>query len=338
MRFEVSRVLDAIEQRLCTDPVLAGAVVNIGELLRAAELDGGRAAYLPRLGAVIDALATKLDDAAVPVYAVAERDLLSSLELTSNEKMVLRRWADGGLIEVLADADLNRRLIEVATITGLPVLTRSPLSVPMAFTPVPGVGGVTLIERRGPSPEPAPETAVLNQNWRCPDGEQVPVPLLFATGQPTCPRHGLILINEGVRPPAVAVTVWVEGVAKCRFSVDASNPVVVGRSPAKGIMLGPWLDDESLQWISRSHVELSMVDDVLTVTDKSTNGTVVFENGRRVELLRERSHPWGKDDIVELYRGVELTKTGRRPSRPSAGAVGIMAEAPTIAIRLDGAR
>src|SRR5690606_25517695 len=56
MRFEVSRVLDAIERRLSIDPVLAGAILDVEEVLRAAELDGGRPAYLPRVGTVIDAL------------------------------------------------------------------------------------------------------------------------------------------------------------------------------------------------------------------------------------------------------------------------------------------
>ncbi|WP_412541247.1 FHA domain-containing protein [Longispora sp. K20-0274] len=332
MRFEISKVLDAIERRLSTDPALVGALVDVGEVLRAVDLDGGRPTYLPRLGAVVDALAVKQDDAAVPVYAIAEKALLSSLELTSNEKMVLRRWADDGQIEVVA-ADPARRLVELAGITGLPVLTRHPLPVAMTMAPVPGLGGVALIDRpgtAGPS-----QAGVLSRRWRCPDGEPVGVPTLLTTGQPTCPRHGLGLVDEGPRPVSQAVTVWVGGTARTRFAVDALRPVVVGRSPAQGVMLGPWLDDDALQWISRAHVELTLAGNLLTVTDKSTNGTVVVRaNGPRVELSRDQSELVGEADTVELHQGVELTHAGRRPSRAVSAGGGIMAEAPTIALRL----
>ncbi|MGY0230226.1 FHA domain-containing protein [Longispora urticae] len=331
MRFEISKVLDAIERRLSTDPALVGALVDVGEVLRAVDLDGGRPTYLPRLGAVVDALAVKLDDAAVPVYAIADKALLSSLELTSNEKMVLRRWADDGLIEVIA-ADPAGRLVELASITGLPVLTRHPLPVAMTMAPVPGLGGVALIDRPG-TPGPS-QAAVLSRRWRCPDGEPVGIPTL-TTGRPTCPRHGVPLGDEGPRAVSQAVTVWVGGTARTRFAVDALRPVVVGRSPAQGVMLGPWLDDESLQWISRAHVELTLAGTSLTVTDKSTNGTVVVRaNGPRVELGRDQSELVGEADTVELYQGVELTYAGRRPSRAVSAAGGIMAEAPTIALRL----
>ncbi|GIG57865.1 hypothetical protein Lfu02_22370 [Longispora fulva] len=332
MRFEISKVLDAIERRLSTDPALVGALVDVGEVLRAVDLDGGRPTYLPRLGAVVDALAVKLDDAAVPVYAIADKALLSSLELTSNEKMVLRRWADDGQIEVVA-SDPARRLVELAGITGLPVLSRHPLPVAMTMAPVPGLGGVVLIDRPGTA-GPA-QTAVLSRRWRCPDGEPVGIPTLLATGQPTCPRHGVALADEGPRPVSQAVTVWVGGTARTRFAVDALRPLVVGRSPAQGVMLGPWLDDESLQWISRAHVELTLAGNLLTVTDKSTNGTVVVRaNGSRVELSRDQSELVGEADTVELHQGVELTHAGRRPSRAVSAGGGIMAEAPTIALRL----
>ena len=46
MRFEVSKVLDAIETRLTTDPALARAVVDLSEVVRYADLDGGRPASL----------------------------------------------------------------------------------------------------------------------------------------------------------------------------------------------------------------------------------------------------------------------------------------------------
>ena len=49
MRFEVSKVLDAIEARLTTDPAMARAVVDLSEVVRYADLDGGRPASMLRL-------------------------------------------------------------------------------------------------------------------------------------------------------------------------------------------------------------------------------------------------------------------------------------------------
>jgi hypothetical protein len=48
VRFEVSKVLDAIEARLTTDPALARAVVDLAEVVRYADLDGGRPASMLR--------------------------------------------------------------------------------------------------------------------------------------------------------------------------------------------------------------------------------------------------------------------------------------------------
>jgi hypothetical protein len=123
VRFEVSKVLDAIEARLTTDPALARAVVDLSEIVRYADLDGGRPASMLRLGLVIDALGRHVAEESVPVYAVVPRSLLSDADLTSNERMVVRRWADDGVVEVVPE--LGDRVLEVAELIGLPVLTRS---------------------------------------------------------------------------------------------------------------------------------------------------------------------------------------------------------------------
>lgn len=73
MRFEISKVLDAIEGRVCTDPQLVRAVVDLAEIIRYQDLDGGRPANTLRLGMVIDALARSLEEDTVPVYAVVHR-------------------------------------------------------------------------------------------------------------------------------------------------------------------------------------------------------------------------------------------------------------------------
>lgn len=120
MRFQVSRVMDTIEQRLTTDVTLAQAVVDLAEVARLVRLDGGRSINLLRIGMVVDALGRYLIDAGAMLYPVAGRELLSEAALTSKERMVLSRWADDGLIEitpVVAD-----RAVEIADFTGIPLI------------------------------------------------------------------------------------------------------------------------------------------------------------------------------------------------------------------------
>ena len=53
---------------------------------------------------------------------------MSDTDFTSNERMVLRRWSDDGLIEMLPPgAPPGARVREVAALTGLPVISRVPL-------------------------------------------------------------------------------------------------------------------------------------------------------------------------------------------------------------------
>ncbi|MBM0260341.1 FHA domain-containing protein, partial [Micromonospora sp. 4G55] len=164
MRFEISKVLDAIEGRVCTDPSLARAVLDLAEVIRYQDLDGGRPASLLRLGMVIDALSRELEEDSVPVYAVVHRALLSDADLTSNERMVVRRWADDGLVEVLDNP--GDRMLEVADLLGLPVLTRVrfdglrgrfPWLVEQpgrVLAPVPGAGGPVFVAHVGGGPTP----------------------------------------------------------------------------------------------------------------------------------------------------------------------------------------
>jgi hypothetical protein len=122
VRFEVSRVLDTIEQRLTTDATLAQAVVDVAEIARFVELDGGRGINLLRIGMVIDALGRYLHDGGALLYPVVGRELLGDGELTSKERMVLGRWADDGLIEVTPQ--VTDRIFEVAELAGVAVIAR----------------------------------------------------------------------------------------------------------------------------------------------------------------------------------------------------------------------
>ena len=319
MRFEVSKVLDAIEARLTTDPALARAVVDLAELVRYADLDGGRPASMLRLGLVIDAYGRHVAEENVPVYAVVPRGLLSDADLTSNERMVVRRWADDGIVEVVPQ--MEDRVLEVAELLGLPVLTRVRAEQfrdrrPWVDEPgrllaaVPGAGGPVLVARvgRGEIPvasDPSPMGAkLLARVWRCAEPNcssygaggdadspfadmrtftspvAQPPPTLKA-GVPTCPRHGTRLTDAGARPAVEVLSVRIDGVIRQRFVVSAGKPVVVGRAPegGSGIMLGQWLSEDARKWISRGHVRLALEGADLTATDVSTNGTGIRPGG-----------------------------------------------------------
>jgi hypothetical protein len=120
VRFEVSRVLDTVEQRITTDVTLAQAVVDLADVARFERLDGGRSINLLRLGMVVDALAQYLLDGAAMVYPIAGRELLADPALTSKERMVLGRWVDDGRIE--AAPTTEDRVLEIADYTGMPVI------------------------------------------------------------------------------------------------------------------------------------------------------------------------------------------------------------------------
>jgi hypothetical protein len=319
VRFEVSKVLDAIEARLTTDPALARAVVDLAEVVRYADLDGGRPASMLRLGLVIDALGRHVAEENVPVYAVVPRSLLSDADLTSNERMVVRRWADDGIVEVIPQVE--QRVLEVAELLGLPVLTRVRAEQfrdgrPWVDEPgrllaaVPGAGGPVLVARvgRGEVPAvggPSPMGAkLLARVWRCADSTcssygaggdsdspfadmrtftspvAQPPPMLKA-GVPTCPRHGTRLTDAGPRPAVEVLSVRIDGVIRQRFVVSAGKPVVVGRAPdgGGGIMLGQWLSEDARKWISRGHVRLALEGTELTAQDVSTNGTGIRPGG-----------------------------------------------------------
>jgi hypothetical protein len=319
VRFEVSKVLDAIEARLTTDPALARAVVDLSEVVRYADLDGGRPASMLRLGLVIDALGRHVAEENVPVYAVAPRALLSDGDLTSNERMVVRRWADDGVVEVVPQ--LDDRVYETAELLGLPVLTRSRAEQLREARPwvdepgrllaaVPGAGGPVLVARvgRGEVPavgDPSPMGArLLARVWRCPESNcssfggggdsdspfadmrkvTSPVaqpPPALRGGVPTCPRHGSKLTDAGPRPAVEVLSVRIDGVIRQRFVVSTEKPVVVGRAPegGGGIMLGQWLTDEARKWISRGHARFALDGETLTVQDVSTNGTGIRPGG-----------------------------------------------------------
>ncbi|MCW2641250.1 MAG: hypothetical protein JWP76_3556 [Dactylosporangium sp.] len=196
-------------------------------------------------------------------------------------------------------------------------------------------------------------TALIARAWRC-DGLDCPsfgedrrlgqpVPRLRG-GKPVCPRHDEPLRDIGARPPAVPVTLIVDGLRRRHFVVMVDRPMFVGRAPEEpdGIAVGEWLHEAASRWISRTHLKLEIRDDRLVATDVSKNGTLVWvrsEPGDRPDtfrLTRGRSYPLGEWDSVEMYTGIELCRADRRPrgvdeshDEPSS----VLTDAPTFAMR-----
>ncbi|KPM54355.1 hypothetical protein ACG83_20685 [Frankia sp. R43] len=82
---------------------------------------GPRGPGLYRLDQVIDALIDRDHDPDVVLYLVADRSLPHA-GLPHADTRTLRDWEQAGLVELLGDADV--RLLELAELTGLSVITR----------------------------------------------------------------------------------------------------------------------------------------------------------------------------------------------------------------------
>jgi hypothetical protein len=353
VRFEVSRVLDAIERRLSIDPVVASAVVDLTEVTHLGDLDGGRPANLLRLGLLVDALGQRLGDSAASIYVVADRGMMSDTELTSNERMVIRRWSDDGLIEVLpAGSSVQGRMREVSALTGLAMITRIG-GAPNSYAPVPAPGGLALAPHAGSGTPPArPSSPALGRLWRCTETDcgsfgqhrafGQPPPSLRG-GTPVCPRHGSRLVDGGPRPLLRPMAARIDGLVRERFMVTSKRPYIVGRAPDDhgGVALGPYLEEAAIRWISRNHLRLEFHGDELVATDSSTNGTTIFARPgpgappKAVQLTSGQSHTLGEWDVIRLHQTVEISRADRLPDRaPTGSPESVMADAPTMAMRL----
>jgi FHA domain len=366
MRFEVTHVLDEIERHLTTDAALAQAVVDIGEVAWFGALDGGRVVNLLRVGLVIDALSRHLGEDAIMIYPVAGRALLTDADLTSKERMVLGRWASDGLIEVVPT--IGDRVLEIGDITGLPVLTRSGYPglegrYPWLHGPervlrlMPGEGGARLAGGvPGPARPAGPGAALLGRVWRCARrdcstfGERrantLPVPHM-RSGVPVCPRHEQPLSNVGPRLPSLTMVLLVNGTVCERFVIRAGPPVMVGRAPddPDGVVIGPFLSGDAAAMISRNHVRLDLREDVLLVTDVSTNGTVIHSRtspfsgaADEIRLAGGLPYPLKPWDSIELHEGVALARADSSLIRRTGGPTSVMGDAPTVSIRPIGPR
>ncbi|NUR74288.1 MAG: FHA domain-containing protein [Hamadaea sp.] len=342
MRFEVSHVLDAIERRLTTEPALARGVLDLAEIVRYVDLDGGRPATLLRLGMVVDALARHLAEEGIQVYCVVDKQLLSDLDQPSSERMVIRRWADDGHVEVVQGSVMRVR--ELNEVAGLPVISRN---LP-GLAALPGAGGA-VIAVRGPVPTAPSDLGrrLMSRRWRCPDPEcalfagmrvAVGQPLPKLRGNPLCPRHDLPLSDTGPAPAQDVLAVRVNGVIKQRFLVTGAGPVTVGRAPegnwdsdSRSIVLGPWLDEGAVKAVSRNHIVVAFDHSGLSVKDVSMNGAWIYPGGDKITPRQPRA--LGPAEYIELYPGVEIGRPGSLAG--SNGAVGsVLVDAPTMSFRL----
>lgn len=210
--------MNDLEKHLASHPEDADALVDLSNVVRASDLGTPGLRSLDRLRLVVDALAQRLGDRRATVYAVADRSLRGgALEFPDPTDVVrLGQWAGRGLIEELPDAD--RRLLDLAEMTGVPVVSRDGfadfrLSHPWIqgnttqfLAPRPAPGRTVVLEQRDMGVRAAvdisrkmeesdfkeygllrgrhrrPLTDVLRRRWRCPVDD--------------CRRHGTRATRE----------------------------------------------------------------------------------------------------------------------------------------------
>ncbi|MFD0787671.1 FHA domain-containing protein, partial [Micromonospora azadirachtae] len=149
------------------------------------------------------------------------------------------------------------------------------------------------------------------------------------------------LQDVGPRPRTEVLAVRIGGLVRRRFVVSEEQPVLVGRAPEGegGIVLGQWLNDEARRWISRNHLHLELRVGEVIVTDVSTNGSGIRPGGsmteaERIPLAPKQSRVLAENDMVELYPGVQIGRAEELPAGASFTPTSVMAEAPTMAMRL----
>jgi len=106
-----------MDEHLTCDIFNADFIVDLSNVVRA-----GIKPYIVRFDRLLNALTIMERDPEVRVYAVADESLLHLRELPQADRHTLARWRDGGLIDVVGDAD--ERILELAELTGLPVISR----------------------------------------------------------------------------------------------------------------------------------------------------------------------------------------------------------------------
>src|SRR5579871_481090 len=105
-----------MDENLTSDIHLADFIVDLSNVVRM-----GTHPSLTYFDRLLSALKIREKDPGVRVYAVADKSLLGLRELPRDDRRILARWREDGLIEVTGDAD--PRILELAELTGLRVIS-----------------------------------------------------------------------------------------------------------------------------------------------------------------------------------------------------------------------
>ncbi|MBL7501275.1 FHA domain-containing protein [Frankia sp. CNm7] len=217
-----------MEAQLVRSAKDADYIVDLSNVAREKSFGGPGDRNLRRLRLVLDALADLTGDPAVRVYLVADRSLLGEERKFTGraDARRLRGWVSGSLVEEVGDAD--ERILELAAITGIPVITgdfyvgyrdehgwiqgdTSRFLKPVPVDPGDPEGTAVRLEARDMGVRPAhdisarkeqdafkarglldhrrrPRLDVLSRAWRCPDQRCTLYDLREAGGRVLLPR------------------------------------------------------------------------------------------------------------------------------------------------------
>lgn len=328
-------------EHLAGDVMEADYLVDLSNVARMSDPPGPG---LHQLARVIDALVTQDDDPEVSVYLVADKSLPNALARPDGR--TVRAWAGQGHVELLGDAD--ERLLELAELTGLSVISRDRYrdhrdlhpwlqgnttqflepfvdnkgrmvvrSVNLGRlgdTEMSGYAEKALLKKQGL----LSRGDVLDRTWRCPvpsctlydasRGRFVLLPRIIA-GEPTCEIHSKVLADEGPRQSVVPMKLVVDGRCAHRFVVQAGNDVVVGREFVE-VFAG--VDAAEAAKVSRNHLALSYEGGKLTVRDASTHGTAIVPSKPERRLSRSERWVLRLGETARLTARIGITRSGRR--------------------------
>ncbi|MDA2810269.1 hypothetical protein O4J56_06420 [Nocardiopsis sp. RSe5-2] len=194
-----------VERHLSRSAQTADALVDLSNVVRQQNIGPPGERCLKRLELVIEALAGLIGDRGATVYCVADESLARAAHEFPDGGDVkrLRSWIGQGLVEELPDAD--ERLLDLAEMTAVPVITRDGfaghrISHPFIqgnteqfLRPVPAPGRTVALEARDmgvKTPEEIsrkgeeddlkplgllqgshrkPRTDIVGRHWRCPE-------------------------------------------------------------------------------------------------------------------------------------------------------------------------
>lgn len=363
----------------------ADALVDVANVARNENLGGSGRADLARVDHIAIALAELYNDERVTLFGIADQSLFTRELFDDPWRMRrLNEWRQLMKILVVPKADV--RLLAAGDETGLPIISGDRFRGHWREFPYlnerddallePWVDGEGNVRLRHPELGARPDWElsrieeidvllqqgidrhrddVLSRFWSCPD-ERCPrhepaskpfvlLPLL-SKGRLICDLHGLEMEDRGPRPRMAQLKIVQDGMVRDRFTVAEGQPVVVGRSGV-GVELHPYLNAAGRAHVSRAHLRFDLDETGLTITDLSTNGTILVPGeGRPALPLHRSTRPFAVGGRAEIVPGLEIVRSGRQyPSelpvrqvpaarQPSGAASGATAMWPRLEPRL----